>query len=199
MRDSGRPLGRNAFSFRPSVCLLTSTCILQEWRGLEWDRGGGGGGETMARVSLPDEFEDFAVIVFDGRNGEQVPERGTVFFVVQQSATEGFALLERLPETGDVGHVRAGALEESAIASDDLVRRVPGHVEETRAGVQDGQVGLRGVRHHERLLERGQRVLKITGNLGQIRVPLAPGVGGFRRPRWRHRGQRLPVVGVAVT
>lgn len=102
----------------------------------------------------PDKVGHFARGVAEGRNEELIPEGGPVDTVVEQTDGHVVALLDGLADAFDVLGIRLGALQEAAIAAQNLVERVSRQVEETLRSVDDRIVRKAGVGDDKVLLGR---------------------------------------------
>jgi hypothetical protein len=71
---------------------------------------------VLAHLDLhSDELEHSAVVVLDGRDREQVPERGAVFLVVEQPPAKTLPFLQRIPNPRNVIFIRPRTLQEPAV------------------------------------------------------------------------------------
>jgi hypothetical protein len=117
------------------------------------------GGVLVRHLALDtDKVGDFAIGIAQRRDKELIPKRRTVDTVIQQADGHVIALFNRLANAFDVLGVGFGALQEAAIASENLVERVSRQVEEALRGVNNRIVGQRWVRHDKVLLRSLQRL-----------------------------------------
>mmetsp|Transcript_10043 Transcript_10043/g.41424 ORF Transcript_10043/g.41424 Transcript_10043/m.41424 type:complete len:629 (-) Transcript_10043:181-2067(-) len=112
-----------------------------------------------------DELGDGPVRQLDRRDGEQVPELLAILAVIEQADGDPLALLDRPGYLAHVVHVRLLPLEEPAVAVEDLLGGVSGHLQEPVRRVDDGAVRERRVAHGEGVAERGERVRQVLARL----------------------------------
>ena len=101
-----------------------------------------------------DKVGDIAIGVAQGGNKELIPKGRSVDTVIQQTDRHVIALFNGLANAFDRLGVRLGALEEAAIAAENLVEAVASQVEETLTGIDNGIVGQAGIRDDKVLLRR---------------------------------------------
>jgi hypothetical protein len=105
-----------------------------------------------------DKVGHFTIGIAQGRNEELIPEGSSIDTVVEQAHGHVVSLFDGLADTFDVFGVGFGSLQETAIASQDLIQTVPGQVEETLRSIHNRIVWKRWVRDHKVLLRRLQRL-----------------------------------------
>ena len=142
-----------------------------------------------------DEGHQAPVAVEHRRDGQLVPEGGAVLAVVQQRRGDRLLLAQRLAELLHPGGVGGRALQEPAVAADDLLGAVAGDPGEGRVDPDQGVVGLAGVGDGEgdvggddgavaqRLqlgIEVGEPVPLLQVQEHHQRQPLGAGVAGQR-------------------
>lgn len=101
-----------------------------------------------------DKVGDVAVGIAERGNEELIPKGSAVYAVIEQANRHVVALFDGLADAFDCLGVGLGALEEAAIAAQNLVERVTRKVEETLRRIHDGIVGEGRVGNDEVLLRR---------------------------------------------
>jgi len=99
-----------------------------------------------------DKVGNIAGGIAKSSNKELIPKGRTVHTVVQETDRHVVTLLNGLTDAFHMLRVGFGTLEETAVASQNLIKRVARQVEETLRGVDNGIVGKTGIRDHKVLL-----------------------------------------------
>ena len=104
-----------------------------------------------------EEIDELAMIVEHRRDEHCVPEGRSVALVVQDFQRDRLAPRHRVAQVGDRGAIGVCALQEPAVAADDLAFLITGQVQERLVGEDDGIVVLPRVgqdHRHARHLQR---------------------------------------------
>ena len=103
-------------------------------------------GQQFGNVPLrPEEIFEFAIRIVDRADMHCVPESGAVLAIIQNVDDRIDLPVHRFPQPGDRGLLGLLALQEPAIASDDLVDRVAGQFDEGFVAIDDRAIGLMGI------------------------------------------------------
>lgn len=66
----------------------------------------------VTRGASPYEFDNLVIFILDWSDGQQIPERGSIFLIVEQSATKVCPILHSISDLCHITWVGIGSLQE---------------------------------------------------------------------------------------